>query len=96
MTGKAWESLAFGFQNAMSVEAALFANIAGEWQLIACAFAMVHSVWVLKTQRLHGDAHSAHCVCTVCAPEYYRVGVSDTSLSNTNDAVEIGEELEVV
>jgi hypothetical protein len=26
---------------------------------------------LLKTQRKHGDAHSTHCVCTTCAPEFY-------------------------
>ena len=81
VTGKAWEALAFGFQDTMAVEADLFANIAVEWQLIAGAFALVHTMWVLKTQRRHGDAHSAQCVCTVCAPEYYRVADGDTSTS---------------
>ena len=71
VTGKAWEALAFAFHDAASVEAALFAGIAGEWQLIAGLFALLHTAWELKTQRRHGEAHSAHCVCTVCAPQYY-------------------------
>ena len=79
VTGKAWESLAFGFDDSMSAQTERFAVIATEWQMIAGGFALLHTAWELKTQRRHGSAHSSRCCCTAtgCAPVYYRV--SDAS-----------------
>ena len=73
ITGKAFEAVALANTGANGGGTLNFAWIAFKWQLGAGAAALVASAWTLKTQRAHGDGHSAKCVCALpsCHPEFY-------------------------
>jgi hypothetical protein len=70
VVGKTWEGMTFGFGTRANEQVG-YAVVALKWQLVAGAFAIVHTMWGLMTQRVHADTHSLRCVCTACAPEYY-------------------------
>ena len=71
ITGKAFEAAALADNGADGGGTVNFALLGFRWQVMAGVAAIIASMWELKTQRHHGDAHSAKCVCTVCHSEYY-------------------------
>ena len=78
VTGKAWEATAFGL-GAHATSRDDFLVTAAWWQVAAGVLALLHTMWDLSTQRLHGDSHSPRCACDVCTPEFYKKGSARSS-----------------
>eukprot|EP00040_Diaphanoeca_grandis_P035192 m.220645 g.220645 ORF g.220645 m.220645 type:complete len:555 (+) comp33323_c4_seq2:515-2179(+) len=85
ITGKTLEAVALANTGANGGGTASFAGRGMRWQVCAGVAAIIHSVWELKTQRVHGDGHSPKCVCDVCHPEYYTEPHSGDAIVFHND-----------